>query len=40
MTNEPDDPIAQAHAELQLWGSEEALNPLDSLMWRTERAPA
>lgn len=30
----------QALAELSTWGSEKELNPLDSLMWRTERPPA
>jgi diacylglycerol O-acyltransferase / wax synthase len=35
----PTDP-AQALAELREWGSDTQLNPLDALMWRTERPPA
>lgn len=37
--NAPDEATRRAHEELRHWGSEEALNPLDSLMWRTERPP-
>jgi diacylglycerol O-acyltransferase len=34
-----EDEIARGRAELALWGEPE-LNPLDALMWRTERPPA
>lgn len=34
-----DEDIEQGRAELALWGEPE-LNPLDALMWRTERPPA
>lgn len=35
---QPDDEVARARAELADWG-EPVLNPLDALMWRTERPP-
>lgn len=31
---------ADALAELRDWGRDPHLNPLDALMWRTERPPA
>lgn len=36
---QPDDDVARGRAELADWG-EPVLNPLDALMWRTERPPA
>lgn len=35
-----DEEIARGRAELAYWGTEPELNPLDALMWRTERPPA
>ncbi len=40
MTHAPRGSIEQSLEELSEWGREPSLNPLDALMWRTERAPA
>lgn len=39
-TDDREEDVRRAWAELAAWGSETELNALDSLMWRTERPPA